>query len=68
MPRLYEKYGVMPVIKDGAKEPVSGDHHEAQARKSGVNDFAGDETMTDVEDMVDVAAADPPDRTMGERP
>jgi len=68
LPRLYEKYGVMPVIKDGAKEPVSGDHHEAQARKSGVNDFAGDETMTDVEDMVDVAAADPPNRTMGERP
>jgi hypothetical protein len=66
LPRLYEKYGVMPVIEGDAQEPVSGDHHEAQARKSDVEEFAGDEGKTDVEDIVDVAAADPPDETMGE--
>jgi hypothetical protein len=64
LPQLYEKYGVTPADENGVKEPVSGDHHEAQARKSDVDDTAGDERKTDVEDIVDVAAVDLPDQTI----
>ncbi len=66
LPRLYEKYGVTPADEDGAKAQNSGDDHDAQARRSDVEDITGYEKKTDVDDIVDVTAVDRPNRTMGE--